>query len=1130
MTFTVSSGQELLIGAVLYDLPDGTAVSGTQFDTGSSIIYYPNLYSLDGLTVEAGGQVDAGGPLVTITNAIVNGRMSVEGGEVDNVIVSGGTLYLAPGLFVGGLVSVNGSGFTASAGGEIFEAGGNLTSTTVAGGGYFDVYGTANGTVVASGGHMVVESGGLTSGTIVNSGGTVENLGEMNGLIINGGTVQDGANFVSDATFGSGPITFAGSGGELYFPTPDGNLETYDGTLPNNVIRGFTEGDSIVLQTTYSSNDSAALIGSILDVTLNGASYLFNLDPTQNYSGAKFTVVRSEGSGEFNDSRITVLDVLDAPPTLLALGQLAYDVYSPASPQGPQGIPGWTLFYFKSDGEFQGAAYKSPDGTQIVVAFRGTDPILTWAGFKNVLTDAASFPTGNPSAGMQQIVADGSEFLAQVAANNPGANITLTGHSLGGAAAQLIGEAAGLNATTFNAPGAQQLYQNLQTQLQPALALASSNPFPGGKILNVRTEGDIVSLLNLAGQVGSTATLIPAPDQPTDSFYNVFANHNLAKAILPDLNAPTGNNLQPGVVENSLVEQLASQILYPKLINSVWGQEEFALAYIANAALNYHDWIDPPSASALAFTEDSNSPLITSVMFTGDPDISFFDVQTQLGNVWSAPELVSAGVTFVFSGGATGFEVEGISSNGQTVALPDGYLFDVAYASAGTVSATLLDIAPFTSTGTVASGQTISSVIVGSDGVVDVDGVAYSTTVLGGGTVIVDGGGIANGTYVSSGGSEVILSGGAANGDIVSSGGVVNVSSGGQTFGDLLVGSGSSGYAFEFVSNGGVASGTVMTSAGAMHVSSGGLLLGGVVGDGGNLQLYAGSASGTTLSGSASMQVFSDGTASGIIVSSGGYMAVSSGGVASDTTVSDGGLAIVFSGGTAGDTIVSSGGTFELLNGAILAGNTTLLVGATEEIGPGNSISGFTVSSGVTLEIAPGASASDTILLSGGTLVVLNGGTATGTISSGGEVVTSGNVVTSGEVVTSGQTLFVSSGQTSIDITVQSGGSEIVLSGGVANGTIVNSGGNVSVSAGGTLVSATVHGGVGSNAFINVGLNPVGGGGTTIGTQIIGSSTNASVATLEKAWPMEAWPPERSYRIPASLPWNRVALHTIRSY
>src|SRR5262249_31214577 len=112
-------------------------------------------------------------------------------------------------------------------------------------------------------------------------------------------------------------------------------------------------------------------------------------------------------------------------------------------------------------------------------------------------------------------------------------------------------------------------------------------------------------------------------------------------------------------------------------------------SFLADAVAN---WIDPNSGSVFEFTEGAGSPLITSVLFPADPDIATFNVWEQVGNSWSYVQSVAAGTPVTFATGVTGFRFDGLSSAGELVSLPDGFIFDATFAASQQVSATLTDI------------------------------------------------------------------------------------------------------------------------------------------------------------------------------------------------------------------------------------------------------------------------------------------------------------------------------------------------------------------------------------------------------------------------------------------------------
>ncbi len=93
----------------------------------------------------------------------------------------------------------------------------------------------------------------------------------------------------------------------------------------------------------------------------------------------------------------------------------------------------------------QAVAYRNNKTGEIAIAYRGTDSGLDFAN-----SDAPIFFEATP---MQLKAAQ--NFYKNVKDAYPEAEITLTGHSLGGGLAQVVASENGLSAATFNAPGMQ---------------------------------------------------------------------------------------------------------------------------------------------------------------------------------------------------------------------------------------------------------------------------------------------------------------------------------------------------------------------------------------------------------------------------------------------------------------------------------------------------------------------------------------------------------------------------------------------------------------------------------------------------------------------------------------------------
>src|SRR5262249_49642598 len=144
--------------------------------------------------------------------------------------------------------------------------------------------------------------------------------------------------------------------------------------------------------------------------------------------------------------------------------------------------------------------FRSTDGTKIIIAFRGTSD---QSGSVRVLNGAADYSFGGsmPTDALKSSIVDGAFLIKRLREQNPGASITLTRHSLGGAMAQILGEATGLDAVAFNAPGGGNLYGSLAPSVQAIVGPAG----PGTLNNNYRIDGDQVSLFGQS--IGTTITL-----------------------------------------------------------------------------------------------------------------------------------------------------------------------------------------------------------------------------------------------------------------------------------------------------------------------------------------------------------------------------------------------------------------------------------------------------------------------------------------------------------------------------------------------------------------------------------------------------------------------------------------------
>lgn len=134
----------------------------------------------------------------------------------------------------------------------------------------------------------------------------------------------------------------------------------------------------------------------------------------------------------------------------LDYAKLSMEVYEGTEPEGWDKLP-IDLPKTATDSGFYAAAYQSTENPgEIVIAFRGTEPLAD-------LWDDLLAADGAIAVGWEhQQFADALEFANLVKntyGENPTVTITVTGHSLGGGLAQLAADVFGWGGETFDAPG-----------------------------------------------------------------------------------------------------------------------------------------------------------------------------------------------------------------------------------------------------------------------------------------------------------------------------------------------------------------------------------------------------------------------------------------------------------------------------------------------------------------------------------------------------------------------------------------------------------------------------------------------------------------------------------------------------
>jgi Lipase (class 3) len=446
-----------------------TLPGGPLFTTGADTVNFNALTSDQQQAIANGADTThglGGNDLVTLPNSGTATFFTGSTTADSNYRVVGGSGTYS--IFEGAgteFVTINGNGssnITAGSGADTITINGNGTNNVIAGSG--------NETVSISGGGSLKVTGAFVGSASIGVNSTLELNGSASG----------------------GPISFAG---------PNGKLQIDSNAIPTNVISGFSPGDTIDLNNVAWTSGGAALLtsGNNLSIIDGGQSYQFSLATSPSSSQ---TFVRAPDRSGGTDIRLandpSLIDYLE-------FASLSYAL-TPDSLSIPSNwdIFGWTPVnpLYNSTG-LTAVTFLDKNPLDLtyddaVVAFRGSTTSHDW-----FVTDPKLAVGYTPP----EFAAAVSYFVSEEKAN-PSFNFFVTGHSLGGAEAEVVAAATGAGGVTFAAPGVGNM-----------LATTNGDASFGANLTNYVIADDPVGTHTfLSGQhVGPVVTL-----PPVDHFSSIF--------------------------------------------------------------------------------------------------------------------------------------------------------------------------------------------------------------------------------------------------------------------------------------------------------------------------------------------------------------------------------------------------------------------------------------------------------------------------------------------------------------------------------------------------------------------------------------------------------------------------------
>jgi len=470
------------------------------------------------------------------------------------------------------------------------------------------------------------------------------------------------------------------------------------------------------LPPTNVANVSATLNGSVNTISLPATAYFqYGTDITYGNTTPTTTIIPEAGQNVvpfsanlsgldentiYHYQAVAVVDgtsyygadqTVTTEPSTLTLAYLSADTYNTT----PRGINAGVAYMFLANygdvgpAGFDAIAYTSADTSQIVVAFRGT--VLSPPTFTSVFNVIADWGlAGGPGLGTLAAYCNAAAaFVSGIQSEYPNANITLTGHSLGGALAQLVGQASGLTAVAFNAPGSAELVDTLSTFLNPVVWPV---PIAGNPMVNYRIDGDVISEVPLAfPQVITIDSPYPIPNaaDPVMSFLAylpyILADHDCETVIIM---LAAGANQTPGFRGPNLL---------PVLLAAVQAENSTVISPLYQVLYNFAFQVKSQGGVLLALnngggsdfilTAASGSPLISAITLPAWNNVVCYVLRFLSGAAWSSFQTAQPGVPFNFDP-VSAVEVVPVDVNGNPVIITN-LVCGVYFASTGSFTGTL---------------------------------------------------------------------------------------------------------------------------------------------------------------------------------------------------------------------------------------------------------------------------------------------------------------------------------------------------------------------------------------------------------------------------------------------------------
>ena len=460
------------------------------------------------------------------------------------------------------------------------------------------------------------------------------------------------------------------------------NIQTAGNRLSPTVSWSAVPGADRYELRVWNPSTAALLFDSSRSATPRFAIPSGVLSPNQNYAvGILSLDTDTSGNLIRRSFELRPYSTTTPPPPSAQLTTYDFVQFAGAAYRSPSYVApaGYSLVDSRQNGNIDVRAWVNRDHTQVVIGIGGSEQLDDYTR-----ADSA-FVTGRPTANYIDHVRTTVDLLVAMQNAYPNAAIQLTGHSLGGAVAQTVADAAGLKAVTFDAPGAKGFESNheLSDALQPIHRAASAD------IINYRVYGDLVS--TVGSQFGKTFTYAPPiAELIVDTFpAGVFKTLHLLDIIGERVLSSSSQASSEGPTVASVFLSGATLLAVTQVVPAVGVITTGVSGVVFAGSLIA---IDPGDFDAYLFEVAADSPAVRSILFPlllGSE--ASFDLQVLISGEWASLGLFQELDNFDF--GPVGvrefrFFIEDYDTHAPLVGVED-FTFGLTFVEDGQLHATL---------------------------------------------------------------------------------------------------------------------------------------------------------------------------------------------------------------------------------------------------------------------------------------------------------------------------------------------------------------------------------------------------------------------------------------------------------